>query len=603
MASAPATTRIDVVEVPYVNHLAQLSSGMYYSFNVRSFGAVGDGSADDTAAIQAAIAACEAAGGGEVFFPDGTYAISGPLRVSGSNTAYRGYGSATIIGRSDFVFVAASRNPFVDGVLNYYNVLTAANRGEQAISVSVSDAARFAAGNWVWVRARQLLTGTTTEPVAELNRVQSVDNRSGEITLQWPLSKDYSSDGTNIFGIAITSEVHENITFEHLKMVSPRSRCIQMINVYNCLVQNCRFEGASAIFTRGRNIICRGNQGHLTPGWAFTPLQRPYYFAVDTGSCNIVHENNVWSSAGTGIMHVHEGAANYTSRNNTYLQGESDDGATEDWSVISIRATSWNVTFDGETIINSARRWAMEIEGSTPYPTMGNKDLTLSGIKVFGKVVDKCCQIGAATNALVTGCSLLAKAAVSSMNSYASANILFVGNDFTGGPVSLFAGNRGVYNTGSNIKDICGEMSLERGVAVRGRNTADTTLYDLVRVGASDQVILGDVHTVAAYLASTNHTFSIGAAPTVDISANAFRLFDGVNINLGGTAGTKFGLTSSQKLAFYGATPVTRPTAITPRDGGTVDSSWGPSEASVLNNVRQRVDDIYAKLQALGLLS
>src|SRR5262249_26419578 len=47
------------------------------SFNVKDFGARGDGVADDTAAIQSAInAAARSAGGGNVIFPRGTYLLN-----------------------------------------------------------------------------------------------------------------------------------------------------------------------------------------------------------------------------------------------------------------------------------------------------------------------------------------------------------------------------------------------------------------------------------------------------------------------------------------------------------------------------------------------
>lgn len=46
-------------------------------FNVQYFGAKGDGITDDTAAIQSAIDAAAAAGGGQVYMPTGTYIVSG----------------------------------------------------------------------------------------------------------------------------------------------------------------------------------------------------------------------------------------------------------------------------------------------------------------------------------------------------------------------------------------------------------------------------------------------------------------------------------------------------------------------------------------------
>jgi hypothetical protein len=50
--------------------------------NVKSYGAIGNGVTDDTAAIQAAIDAVLNAGGGTVYFPDGHYLVAGALRTT-----------------------------------------------------------------------------------------------------------------------------------------------------------------------------------------------------------------------------------------------------------------------------------------------------------------------------------------------------------------------------------------------------------------------------------------------------------------------------------------------------------------------------------------
>jgi len=61
-------------------------------YDVKSYGAVGDGATDDTAAIQAAVTA---AAGSEVFFPPGIYNISAPIDLTNLNgTILRGSGRA-----------------------------------------------------------------------------------------------------------------------------------------------------------------------------------------------------------------------------------------------------------------------------------------------------------------------------------------------------------------------------------------------------------------------------------------------------------------------------------------------------------------------------
>jgi hypothetical protein len=66
--------------------------------SVKDFGALGNGVANDTAAIQAALAAV--AGGGTVFFPRGTYLINATLLYPSDGVTIRGEGGASVISYS-----------------------------------------------------------------------------------------------------------------------------------------------------------------------------------------------------------------------------------------------------------------------------------------------------------------------------------------------------------------------------------------------------------------------------------------------------------------------------------------------------------------------
>lgn len=59
------------------------------------YGAKGDGMMDDSAAIQAAIQAAKAAGGGAVIFPPGQYVVTSRLLVDADNIVLRGSGIGT----------------------------------------------------------------------------------------------------------------------------------------------------------------------------------------------------------------------------------------------------------------------------------------------------------------------------------------------------------------------------------------------------------------------------------------------------------------------------------------------------------------------------
>jgi len=66
-------------------------------FNVKRFGAIGDGLHDDTLNIQAALNATAAAGGGTVYLPPGTYVVSSALLLTASGVSVVGAGRTTTI--------------------------------------------------------------------------------------------------------------------------------------------------------------------------------------------------------------------------------------------------------------------------------------------------------------------------------------------------------------------------------------------------------------------------------------------------------------------------------------------------------------------------
>lgn len=86
------------------------------TFNVKDYGAVGNGTADDTTAIQSAIDAAVAAGGGQVLLDAGTYKVTSSL-ILGSNVSIIGCGPQSVI-KAGAVITCLIKNDYASGNSN-----------------------------------------------------------------------------------------------------------------------------------------------------------------------------------------------------------------------------------------------------------------------------------------------------------------------------------------------------------------------------------------------------------------------------------------------------------------------------------------------------
>ena len=187
-------------------------------FPVTSFGATGNGRTDDTAAIQAAINAAMAAGGGTVTVPPGTYLLDSyspaphpwffqNLRV-GSNVTIQGTPGAKFLqgpnGRAPLppgasevgtsVLVFGSRfytsNTFQDPNLNggFYNLNPTVANSMTVTLNPASNYTNFHANDYVAIYAT--LAGDVNP--SEITQISSVSN-TGVLTLTQPLARSFAT--------------------------------------------------------------------------------------------------------------------------------------------------------------------------------------------------------------------------------------------------------------------------------------------------------------------------------------------------------------------------------------------------------------------------
>lgn len=380
-------------------------------FNVRAYGATGDGTTDDRAAVQLAFDAAHAAGGGTVYFPAGTYLTSfrtptytSSMKVCwlvyGSNVTIEGAPGATITLTSGyasgfFVFlgvggqatpatVDSSGSWWVDH--NYNSpadsatdhpvyTMTAASAGATSVTLATAaDAANFSAGDAVYIRTGQTLAvAGESLPDAEMNEVVAANSGTGVLTLKYPLAKDYAQeyfpdagldDATtttatawpaefgvqNIEAVVARNMAVRGLTFD-VRQTTGQGYVIALGSVLGYEISGCRGHLQNACLqTGGPYRTARFADNVLTVD---QQTQADLVLSADKGCGDVVMADNTFIASG-GVypvfLHLHEGTYNATVQR---LAIRNPPGA---WAnhAIQILGRSYDITIDAPDIVHLA---------------------------------------------------------------------------------------------------------------------------------------------------------------------------------------------------------------------------------------------------------
>jgi len=269
--------------------------------NVKDFGAVGDGAADDTAAFQRAV---QEAAGKVIFIPPGRYVVTDIIELRASNTVLRGAGpqqtvidapkplekirsnmGATTSGQptsnyswSGGIFWARGR--WDEGTLA--TVAAPAGRGETALTVDRLE--RFEVGAEVCLTMRDDDSGSLTQHLYAgdpsdfsnlrrvgtrwIARVTAVDRAARRVRFDRPLRTDVRPSWQPVLQPAQSTV--EEIGIEHLAFEFPVTvyrghftelghNAIAYSDVRNCWVRDVEIRHAdSGLFLGGANITVTG---------------------------------------------------------------------------------------------------------------------------------------------------------------------------------------------------------------------------------------------------------------------------------------------------------------------------------------------------------
>lgn len=282
--------------------------------SVKDFGAIGNGSADDTAAIQAAINACNA-----VYFPPGTYKITSKLTVNTNNKTLVGAGIGVSILRNygaDYALEIASLgglNPTIIGGHLADIEIDGLSTGK---GLRMYDVAQF--------RVERVKCHDSTTDGARLEMII-------DCTFLDCVSIDNAIDG-----FALLDSSKNGVEFN--------SNAIQF---YGCVAYGNANAGIRIRRSRGNVVIGGeysandynvlidgGERNSITSAWIENATTRAMQINSSTSALGVLYSGNnnkiteCMISTGAGIIQIANGNSNYVSGNYIGVNFQIDVSAT-----------------------------------------------------------------------------------------------------------------------------------------------------------------------------------------------------------------------------------------------------------------------------------